>query len=172
MILPFALLPHGYCYAPGLIACLHGFIAFVLLVSLPYALSPVLWLLVSMPCCWFHCPCAVGFTTLCLIALSPLLWLLVLLPGDIQPHAIVLRNIIERCFGDLKTRFPILKRMTLYTLKTQVSVGVTVVTVHNYKRQKAERDWLFEKYGSDEDYHWQRWWRWREWTLSRFMPLT
>lgn len=54
-----------------------------------------------------------------------------------------LRNIMERCVGILKARFPILKSMALYTLQTQLLIVVATVTVHNYIRQKTERDWLF-----------------------------
>lgn len=57
---------------------------------------------------------------------------------------------MERCVGILKARFPILKSMALYTLQTQLLIVVATVTVHNYIRQKTERDWLFQKYGNDE----------------------
>lgn len=72
-------------------------------------------------------------------------------PKEIFNHAhSSLRNIIEKCFGVLKARFPILKRMAPYSLQTQVLIVVAAVTLHNYIRQEAQRDWLFEKYDNDE----------------------
>lgn len=46
--------------------------------------------------------------------------------------------------------FPYLKEDVSYTLQTQVLIIVFAVMVHNYIRQEAERDCLFEKYGNDE----------------------
>lgn len=40
--------------------------------------------------------------------------------------------------------------MAPYSVQTQVLIVVAVVTVHNYIRQEAQRDWLFEKYGNDD----------------------
>lgn len=50
----------------------------------------------------------------------------------------------------MDVRFPILKRMVPYSLQTQILIVVAVVTLHNYIRREAHRDWLFEKYGNDE----------------------
>lgn len=44
-----------------------------------------------------------------------------------------LRNIIERCFGVLKARFPILKLMAPnYKFNTQMLIVVVAYTLHNF----------------------------------------
>lgn len=48
----------------------------------------------------------------------------------------LLRNIIERCFDILKSCFPIHRRMTAYSLQTQVSIIFATVTLHNYISSK------------------------------------
>lgn len=46
-----------------------------------------------------------------------------------------LRNVIERCFGVLKARFPILRRMPHgLSLKTQKYIPVACCTLHNFIR--------------------------------------
>ncbi|KAL0534207.1 hypothetical protein IC582_028495 [Cucumis melo] len=45
-----------------------------------------------------------------------------------------LRNVIERCFGVLKARFPILKQMSPYSIKTQKYIPIACCTIHNYIR--------------------------------------
>ncbi|XP_043706591.1 uncharacterized protein LOC122656188 [Telopea speciosissima] len=56
-----------------------------------------------------------------------------------------LRTVIERSFGVLKKRFPILKMMPKYSFKTQVLIVIACVTIHNFIRKQIASDWLFEK---------------------------
>ncbi|XP_043716301.1 uncharacterized protein LOC122664519 [Telopea speciosissima] len=56
-----------------------------------------------------------------------------------------LRTVIERSFGVLKKRFPILKMMPSYDLKTQVLIVIACVTIHNFIRKQAAADWFFKK---------------------------
>ena len=56
-----------------------------------------------------------------------------------------LRTVIERSFGVLKKRFPILKMMPPYKFKTQVLIVIASVTLHNFIRKQVSTDWLFEK---------------------------
>lgn len=62
-----------------------------------------------------------------------------------------MRNVIERCFGVLKARFPILKTMPSYPYPTQVYIVVACMTVHNFIRQEIAADWLMRRY-EDSDY--------------------
>lgn len=58
---------------------------------------------------------------------------------EIFNHALsFIRKIIERRFGVLKAHFPILKRMTLYSLQTQVIIIVATVTLHDCIRQEVK----------------------------------
>lgn len=50
----------------------------------------------------------------------------------------------EICFDMLKDLF-YEKRVALYSLHIQVLTVVAVVTLYNYIRQEARRDYLFEK---------------------------
>lgn len=61
-----------------------------------------------------------------------------------------LRNVIERCFGVLKARFPILKRMPPYSFPTQRNIVVAACTVHNFIRQETLRDELFSQYEEED----------------------
>eukprot|EP00268_Persea_americana_P027958 TRINITY_DN2719_c0_g1_i5.p1 TRINITY_DN2719_c0_g1~~TRINITY_DN2719_c0_g1_i5.p1 ORF type:complete len:102 (+),score=5.04 TRINITY_DN2719_c0_g1_i5:176-481(+) len=54
-----------------------------------------------------------------------------------------LRNIIERSFGVLKARFPILKKMTPYSFPIQRSIVVAAMAVRNFIRKEAIADELF-----------------------------
>ncbi|XP_076929330.1 uncharacterized protein LOC143593647 [Bidens hawaiensis] len=49
-----------------------------------------------------------------------------------------LRNVIERAFGVLKARFPILKRMTPFPLETQRNVTVACFALHNFIRKQVK----------------------------------
>ncbi|KAL6338241.1 hypothetical protein AAG906_018504 [Vitis piasezkii] len=51
-----------------------------------------------------------------------------------QCHA-RLRNVIERAFGVVKARFPILKRMAPYSFTTQTKIVMTCFSIHNFLRQ-------------------------------------
>lgn len=61
-----------------------------------------------------------------------------------------LRNVIERSFGVLKARFPILKKMPPYPFPIQRSIVVAAMTVHNFIRKEAIADELFRQYESEE----------------------
>lgn len=60
-----------------------------------------------------------------------------------------LRNIIKRCFSVLKARFPILKVVASYKFNTQMLIVVVRCTLHNFVRQEAHIDWLFQEYNID-----------------------
>ncbi|XP_076936901.1 uncharacterized protein LOC143604248 [Bidens hawaiensis] len=57
-----------------------------------------------------------------------------------------LRNVIERAFGALKARFPILKRRTSFPLETQRNVTVACFALHNFIRKRDLDDELFTQY--------------------------
>ncbi|XP_060961641.1 protein ALP1-like [Cannabis sativa] len=59
-----------------------------------------------------------------------------------------LRNVIERCFGVLKARFPILKQMPSYDLKIQKYIVIACCGIPNFIRTNAEKDIYFD---GDED---------------------
>lgn len=61
-----------------------------------------------------------------------------------------LRNVIERCFGVLKARFPILKQMPPYPLRTQKYIPNACCTIHNFIRMHASVDPLFEEFANDQ----------------------
>ena len=51
------------------------------------------------------------------------------------------QNIIERCFGVLKTRFPIILRMMpCYKPSRQPSIVVACCTLHNWIRLSTQND--------------------------------
>ena len=43
-----------------------------------------------------------------------------------------LRNVIESAFSVVQARFPILKRMTLYSFATQTKIVMTCFSIHNF----------------------------------------
>ncbi|XP_062112820.1 uncharacterized protein LOC133823950 [Humulus lupulus] len=55
-----------------------------------------------------------------------------------------LRNVIERCFGVLKARFPILKQMPSYDLRIQKYIVIACCGIHNFIRTNAEADVYFD----------------------------
>ncbi|XP_076943403.1 uncharacterized protein LOC143613630 [Bidens hawaiensis] len=57
-----------------------------------------------------------------------------------------LRNVIERAYGVLKARFPILKRMTPFPLETQRNVTVACFALHNFIRKQGLDNELFTQY--------------------------
>ncbi|KAK9065899.1 hypothetical protein SSX86_015301 [Deinandra increscens subsp. villosa] len=57
-----------------------------------------------------------------------------------------LRNVIERSFGVLKARFPILKRMTPFPLTTQRNISIACFALHNFIRKEGLSDDFFEQY--------------------------
>ncbi|KAJ9702946.1 hypothetical protein PVL29_004619 [Vitis rotundifolia] len=65
-----------------------------------------------------------------------------------QCHA-RLRNVIERAFGVVKARFPILKRMTPYSFTTQIKIVLACFSIHNFLRQISVADILFFEYDNE-----------------------
>nr|KAJ0221145.1 hypothetical protein LSAT_V11C200080520 [Lactuca sativa] len=57
-----------------------------------------------------------------------------------------LRNVIERAFGVLKARFPILKRMTPFPLVIQRNIVIACFALHNYIRKEGLSDEYFSQY--------------------------
>ncbi|XP_076916640.1 uncharacterized protein LOC143576438 [Bidens hawaiensis] len=55
-------------------------------------------------------------------------------------------NVIERAFGVLKARFPILKRMAPFPLETQWNVTVSCFVLRNFIRKQGLDDKLFTQY--------------------------
>ncbi|XP_074343001.1 uncharacterized protein LOC141680774 [Apium graveolens] len=56
-----------------------------------------------------------------------------------------LRNVIERAYGVLKARFPILKQMPPYTFSTQRDIVIACFAVHNFIRLQKLEDELFDQ---------------------------
>ncbi|XBI05833.1 hypothetical protein VPH35_133935 [Triticum aestivum] len=63
-----------------------------------------------------------------------------------------LRNVVERTFGVLKARFPILSRIggIPYPYRTQVKIVMACCIIHNFIRKVNEPDELFELYEHGE----------------------
>ncbi|KAL0378526.1 UNVERIFIED_CONTAM: hypothetical protein Sradi_3158100 [Sesamum radiatum] len=66
-------------------------------------------------------------------------------PQDLFNHAHSrLRNVIDRCFGVLKKRFPILQwGMPSYLLQHQVDLVIACCTLHNFIRRFSHDDTIF-----------------------------
>ncbi|KAI3678458.1 hypothetical protein L6452_37752 [Arctium lappa] len=62
-----------------------------------------------------------------------------------------LRNVIERSYGVLKARFPILKRMAPFSLEVQRDVVIACFAVHNFIRKEGLSDELFSEYDQTND---------------------
>ncbi|XP_022852822.1 uncharacterized protein LOC111374384 [Olea europaea var. sylvestris] len=60
------------------------------------------------------------------------------------------RNIIDRCIGVLKARFPILKLITNYPLSRQRQILTTYCAINNFIRQENALDKLFVEYGEED----------------------
>ncbi|XP_056698511.1 protein ALP1-like [Spinacia oleracea] len=60
-----------------------------------------------------------------------------------------LRNVIERCFGVLKARFPILRYMPLYDLKRQKYIVLSCCVIHNFIKMCKDGDPLFIHYADE-----------------------
>lgn len=63
-----------------------------------------------------------------------------------------LRNIIKRCFGVWKARWPILKQMAPFPFETQRLIVVASMAIHNFIRENAIADQEFRPCEQDEDY--------------------
>ncbi|KAI3693208.1 hypothetical protein L6452_33039 [Arctium lappa] len=61
------------------------------------------------------------------------------------------RNVIERSYGVLKARFPILKRMAPFSLEVQRDVVIACFAVHNFIRKEGLSDELFSEYDQTND---------------------
>nr|KAJ0186287.1 hypothetical protein LSAT_V11C900464880 [Lactuca sativa] len=57
-----------------------------------------------------------------------------------------LRNVVERAFGLLKARFPILKRMAPFPLATQRNIVIACFALHNYIIKEGLSDEYFSQY--------------------------
>ena len=62
-----------------------------------------------------------------------------------------LRNVIERAFGVVKARFPILKKMAPYSFVAQTKIVMTCFSIHNFLRQVSVVDRLFSEYDTEEE---------------------
>ena len=62
-----------------------------------------------------------------------------------------LRNVIERAFGVVKARFPILKKMAPYSFAAQTKIVMTCFSIHNFLRQVSVADRLFSEYDTEEE---------------------
>ena len=61
-----------------------------------------------------------------------------------------LRNVIERSFGVLTARFPILKRMARYPFPVQRSIVVAAMAMYNFIRKDYKEDQLFAQFSSED----------------------
>nr|GEW36986.1 putative nuclease HARBI1 [Tanacetum cinerariifolium] len=61
-----------------------------------------------------------------------------------------LRNVMERAFGVLKARFPIMKKMPSYPLITQRDITVACFAIHNFIRSERLSDEFFPLYDHRE----------------------
>jgi len=61
-----------------------------------------------------------------------------------------LRNFIERAYGVLKARFPILDKMPPYSIDVQRDVVIACFAVHNFIRKEHINDDLFNQYDSPQ----------------------
>ncbi|KAL2486825.1 putative harbinger transposase-derived nuclease [Abeliophyllum distichum] len=59
------------------------------------------------------------------------------------------RNIIKRCIGVLKARFPILKFITNYPLTRQRQIPTACCAIHNFIQQEHALDTLFAEYSGE-----------------------
>jgi hypothetical protein len=60
-----------------------------------------------------------------------------------------LRNVIERVFGVLKQRFPVLREMVPYPFEMQVQFVISILTIHNFIKIKQK------EFNIDEYFQWE-----------------
>lgn len=60
-----------------------------------------------------------------------------------------LRNVIERAYGVLKARFPILKQMAPFPFTKQRNVVIACFAIHNFIRKCNIQDQLFMEYNEE-----------------------
>lgn len=63
-----------------------------------------------------------------------------------------LRNVIERAFGVLKMKWRILLHMPSYKVERQKKIIIACMALHNFIRDSALSDHLFERCDDDEEY--------------------
>ena len=63
---------------------------------------------------------------------------------------LLLRNVIERCFGILKVRFPIFKMMPNYPVRKQGQIPTAYYTVYNFIRMQHSQDRLCRNYSRED----------------------
>lgn len=61
----------------------------------------------------------------------------------------LLRSTVERTFGALKARFPILKLAPTYSFEKQIKIVIATCVIHNFIRREKKNDWIFQMYDSD-----------------------
>ncbi|GJV94458.1 putative nuclease HARBI1 [Tanacetum coccineum] len=61
-----------------------------------------------------------------------------------------LRNVIERAFGVLKARFPILKSMPKFPLVKQRDITIACFAIHNFIRNEGLSDDFFAQYDQSD----------------------
>ncbi|CAN6567870.1 unnamed protein product [Malus baccata var. baccata] len=59
-------------------------------------------------------------------------------------------NVVERCIGVLKNRFPILKLMPNYPIRKQRCIPVACCAVHNFIRMQSRNDTLFQQFEDND----------------------
>ncbi|KAM0006904.1 putative harbinger transposase-derived nuclease domain-containing protein [Helianthus debilis subsp. tardiflorus] len=64
-----------------------------------------------------------------------------------------LRNVIERAYGVLKARFPILKQMAPFSFPIQRDIVIACFAVHNFIRKCNIYDQLFMDYDENTMFH-------------------
>ena len=57
-----------------------------------------------------------------------------------------LRNVIERSFGVLKAKFPIIRATPSFSLQSQMFIVVACMTIHNFIRLSMSNDRFFRLY--------------------------
>ncbi|XP_026419803.1 protein ALP1-like [Papaver somniferum] len=62
-----------------------------------------------------------------------------------------LKNAIERSFGVLKSRFPILRDLSSFPYNTQVQILIAACAIHNSIRTESKSDELFAYYANEEN---------------------
>ena len=61
-----------------------------------------------------------------------------------------LRNVIERCFGVLKNRFQVLRKMPAYPMRVQSDIIISCCGLHNFIKDEHQADIEFARLGNEE----------------------
>ncbi|TQD70421.1 hypothetical protein C1H46_044044 [Malus baccata] len=59
-------------------------------------------------------------------------------------------NVVERCIGVLKNRFPILKLMLNYPIRKQRRIPFACCALHNFIRMQSRNDTLFQQFEDND----------------------